>query len=176
MGSLQNIILMAYSIILPLFVLLIPKGMLTTRIYMNRYKVKNMSLLGWLECYTPFRNTYIIKKAFDGNSMWLRLINTVFPTIIFLTIIVRYMFPPATNQAFILIQLLFTLLMFITIIVLYLTEIYIHLDLCNLLDRRGIKWTVIFPPLCSYLLTRQVDLHFKKHRHLIDGTFDGHTV
>lgn len=168
--DIQTIALLVYSVVLPVFVLFVPKGLLTTKIYSNVYRVKKPSLLALVECYTPFRNTIIIKKSLGDLSTFYKVLNAIFPVAILLTVAIRFLFP--AEGAFLILQLVTTLLMLVILTILYLTEVLLHWDLCNLFDKRGYKiWAVLMPPLCSFLLVRNIDVFFNKNKNTIFNTF-----
>lgn len=178
MNLLANTFLLVYSIILPLFVLVVPKGMLAVKIFKNCYKVKSIDIISLIKCYTPIHNYYIMRKSLYKKAPLMKLLTNIVLGIGITTVLVRFLLPATEgNEGFLIIQLIFSLVMMLVIVFVYVTEVYINLELCSLLEFKQYRiWAIITPPLCSYLLANKVDPYFKKMGHVLDGTFDAKGV
>ncbi|MDX8360775.1 hypothetical protein [Cytobacillus sp. IB215316] len=171
--SISDIFYLTFSIITSLYVLIIPKGMLTTKIYMNCSKVDSMTMLQRIECYIPVRNSYIIKKSLNEKAPFLKILSNVFVILLLITIFIRLFFPVTdATQSYVIIQLTCTMMMIIVLSIIYIVEVIILWELSDLFEIRSHKlWSVILPPFCSFLLTYKVDPYFIKMESVIDRLF-----
>lgn len=171
---LVKIYYMVFSILAPMFVLFFPKGLLTVRI-MEGVTNKNMSLFEKLNCFVPYYNSYKIWIAINGTAAFFKYFNIVAILTFIVALIVRFIIPlnsvDATVYQFIQVIASFWLIAFMLLT--YLVEVFIHVDLFKMFDKKALMVSSILPPVASALLAPHVLPFFKKYRTNIEGTFDG---
>lgn len=173
----KEIFYMIYSIIIPLFVLFGPKGVLVLNV-VSGAEGRKLKPLDAVNCFIPYYNNYRLRKALYGGAPVFKLINWIAIVTALCVAVIRFVLPltsiPDGIHQLIQVALSLWLVFFITIT--YVVEIYIHWDLCNTFAKKGLIITTLLPPIAASLLTPHISPYFKKYRARLDGTFNGNST
>lgn len=167
----MQVYMLIVSIILPLFVLFGPKGMLTVRI-VESLTNKSLGALNIVQCYVPYYNSKVIWKKVYGSSKFLSAFSWAAFGVIILSIVIRFAVPNFVNErtnAYL--QLFMTFLLIALIAITYIVEVVIHVKLCKTIDKRVLMLFGIIPALGNFLMLNGVAPYFKKFRETLDNTF-----
>jgi len=155
----------AYSIVAPLGVLLVPKMLLANRLYegVNGY----VSMKDRIINVIPWHNSYRIKKLIEGSAPLYMTLNIYALVTLAILIPGRTVF--ITGEA---IQILVTMWVLLFLFVSYILEVILMVYLCRMFDRKVIAFVSVVPFLCAALLLPHIKPYFKKYQDQIKGTFE----
>jgi len=158
---------LVYSIVVPLGVLFVPKGLLANRI-MKEIRLKKLGILRKLINYIPWYNSYVIKKEINGSAPGY-LVLTVLAAIVFAALIpARFIYFQIEG-----VQLLMTIVVLLFLFVSYLAEMFLLYTICDLIDKKKLLWSAFVPFFCHSLLLPHIAPYFKAQYDRIHGVFDG---
>lgn len=169
-----ELLYLLFSIVAPLFVLLGPKGLLTCRV-ISGVDNKKLPVYDVINCFVPFYNSYRIMKALNGKATFLKIFNFVAVLTMIGAIVVRFLVPTfvmaeSTHQF---IQVITTFWLILFLLVSYGIELYIHIDLFRMFNKKKLMILSLIPPVASALLAANVLPYFRQYRTRLDGTFSG---
>jgi hypothetical protein len=157
-------------IILPLFVILVPKAMFayTLAKEIAGGKIDNRDRI---ISFIPVYNTLFIAEKY-GAYIKVAKASVVALCTAVVAVMVSWFTPLFQNLATeIVVQLGLTFLLVLSLVIIYVVELLFVVLFCKDFDKKGLYFTAVIPPLGFFLLQKAVKPFFTKYREEIFNTF-----
>lgn len=167
-----EIIFLIMSFLIPLGLLIIPKGMLIVNMCKYILEIKDLGLKDIFLCYCPLINNYTSTLILDGDKSAKKPLYFNLVLLVLATIIIALRFVPSQTEIMLKIQIINTMVMILIIIAVYVQEIAFCLKLTYMLNCTVYRVLILLPFICEYFLINAVAPRMKAVGTVVKGTFD----